>query len=170
LIVGAGNDITHGNEGERIPLDLEYSRQHVPVCPGDVGFGGLCVEAGLCAQRWFIDDQPIERNIQVRPALFRGNIALYVVARDNVVMPQTRERSRPAHFDDDQRTRGIDSVYRLATRDGFLIELRGEVGRALPGRFRLTRKRRRAARNQSGNDGECRESLLHINSSCGASR
>ena len=131
-------------------VGAQDAAEHVAPRAGDVGIAGLGVESGLRTQSRLVDGQPVEPCVEVGPAFGRRDIAAQVVARDDVVVPEVRERARAADFHGDQRPCRVDLEDGLAAPCSALVEAEGKrrrrdlgAARGLrrSGRLRLPRRR-----------------------------
>ena len=114
-----------GDQRVGIAIGLEHPFQHIAPGPRDVGGRRLRVEPDLRPQRGLVDDERIERNIEVGAPLARSDEPGDVVTRDHMVVPELRQRAATPDDDDHERTRGIDPKDgRPACRDALVIRLR----------------------------------------------
>src|SRR5258706_412591 len=94
------------DERERKLFRLEHLRQHVGARPLDVGLGGLGLESRLDAQRRLVHRQARKCDVQVGTAFTGREVARDVVARDDGVVAEARERPGRGPFDHHQRRGG----------------------------------------------------------------
>src|SRR5712691_3718440 len=101
----------HPDERERKLVRLQHSYQHVGARSLDVGLGGLCVDAGLGAQRRLVHLEALELDIEIGAAFVRRDVAADLMAGDDMVVPQARKRPSAAHLVRDERLAGIDAKH-----------------------------------------------------------
>ena len=133
----------HRDRHVGIAIGLERAFQHVPTRAGNRLGRRLGGETSLPAQLRLIDNQSIERDIEIRAARIRREISTHVVARHHVIVTEARERARAAHLDDDDRGSRIDAEHGSALGGRAQIRLLGKV-------FRLQVRGRRTLRGLRG--------------------
>ena len=136
----------HLDERERKLVRLQHLLQHVGARTLDVGFAGLGVESRLLAQRRLVHLHACKGHIQIGAAFVRSDVAADLVAGDDVVVPQTRERTRAAHFDHDERLGGIDPEHGLPLRQSLPVVAFRKIRGHSSGRGRRLAREQRAAR------------------------
>ena len=88
-------DAAHADDGERMRSGVELA-QHVLARSCDGVVRRLAVELRFGALLGLVHHQPVEPDIEIRPALDRRDVAGDIVAHDDVIVAELRERARRA--------------------------------------------------------------------------
>ena len=162
-------DRADSDQRQRIALGFQRLFEHVVPRRLDRLRRGRRVEARRLAQSRFVDGEPIEANGQIGLATAWPDVAANVVARDDVIVTEARERARPPHLDRDDRGGGIDGVHGLATRRRASIHLLGKrVRRRSPARRDLCDPRSATGEQYAADDGR-QQRASHCPAACSIS-
>ena len=146
----AGHGAGHRDPGKGVLSGFQHAFQHVAARALDVGGGRLRVESRRGAQGGLVDDERVERHVEVGAARVRRDVPCHVVAGDDVVVAELRERPAAPHFDDHEREVRVDAKHGRSLREQPLVVRVGRVGRSRSCGLRRRRDRRRATRQQRG--------------------